>query len=77
MLPQSLAGRLCAIDTEADGVVVIDLEVTETVVTQEMDHLFREVIEGERVAEVPVAAAADLKHPTIPLEMVIGEIECL
>ena len=34
MLAQSLAGRLGSIDTEADGVVVIDLEVSEAVVAQ-------------------------------------------
>ena len=64
MLSQPFAGRLGSIDSEADGFVVINLQVAESVVAKQMDHFFREVIEGARVAEIPETPAC-IQHSSI------------
>ena len=72
---EAFARRFCAITTDADGVIVVHLQIADAIIANEVDDFLRQVAMHPRVAKIPEPSAAALDRNSVKVELVTGFCE--
>jgi len=72
VLAQAFTQTVRIVATDADSIVVIDLEIAETFAAKKLNDPFREKIDDPWIAKIPEAAETGLDDVSVPLEQMLG-----